>query len=207
MHLKDTGPEVRNLQIILNKLGYSVGKSPDGNFDPETETAVRSFQAGISTKEPITGIVNHATWFQLCDRINSQSQPQIVCNPNGAELRLNSQGQEVRNLQNVLLKLGYNIGSTTADGTFESGTEKAVLRFQQNNVRAYPTITPNGVADSETWKGLCSVLTRYEATPPPQLTYYVITFKQAQIFDTHSGKWGLIGQIGDKTMKARFLLY
>ena len=38
-------------------------------------------------------------------------------------VRRGSTGQEVQDLQNILIKLGYNIGATTADGNFGPATE------------------------------------------------------------------------------------
>ena len=45
------------------------------------------------------------------------------CNPSAATVRLHSSGQGVRDLQNILLKLGYDIGASTADGDFGPATE------------------------------------------------------------------------------------
>jgi len=40
----DTGAQVKQLQVALNSLGYSVG-TPDGDYGPATQTAVEQFQA------------------------------------------------------------------------------------------------------------------------------------------------------------------
>lgn len=47
-------------------------------------------------------------------------------------LKLGSKGQEVKALQEKLIKLGYDIGKYGADGAFGSFTEKAVKEFQAN---------------------------------------------------------------------------
>jgi hypothetical protein len=40
----DTGLQVKELQVALNSLGYSVG-TPDGDYGPATQSAVEQFQA------------------------------------------------------------------------------------------------------------------------------------------------------------------
>jgi putative chitinase len=58
-----TGPAVRLLQQRLNALGYSVG-SPDANFGPKTEAAVRAFQAANGlTVDGKVGTNTHARLF------------------------------------------------------------------------------------------------------------------------------------------------
>ena len=48
-------------------------------------------------------------------------------------LRKGSSGNDVQALQEVLIKLGYSIGSWGADGDFGNDTEKAVKKFQKDN--------------------------------------------------------------------------
>lgn len=47
-------------------------------------------------------------------------------------LQKGDSGDEVKQLQQNLIKLGYNCGSAGADGIFGDGTEKAVKTFQKN---------------------------------------------------------------------------
>src|SRR5581483_6729165 len=181
-----TGQQVRHLQSIMSKLGYNAGT--DVTFGELTEDIVKTFQA--NTGYDSTGIVDHSTWNHICDQLKSQSHPQLVCDPAAAsypELSVRSlPSQQVRNLQNILIKLNLNIGSSTATGNFGQGTEAAVKNFQQMASGAYPNIIANGVADSNTWKALCSVLAKKEASPPPKLTYYLVTFTQVEINKPHS---------------------
>jgi Putative peptidoglycan binding domain len=81
----------------------------------------------------------------------AQPQQQSNCNPNAATVRRDSTGQEVQDLQNILLQLGNNIGSTTADGKFGPATEAAVKQFQQTN-----GLTADGIVGPRTWSALCS---------------------------------------------------
>jgi len=55
-----------------------------------------------------------------------------------ATLKRGSRGPEVTELQLILLRLGYNLG--TADGIFGLKTMQAVIQFQNNN-----NLTPDGV--------------------------------------------------------------
>ncbi|WP_327313232.1 serine/threonine-protein kinase [Streptomyces sp. NBC_01235] len=60
----DSGDRVRQLQCMLTERGYSVGGSGvNGDFGPDTETAVRGFQndKGLTAD----GIVAKATWVAL----------------------------------------------------------------------------------------------------------------------------------------------
>ncbi len=54
----DTGPEVEQLQMQLEKLGYSIGRF-NPTFDPRTEDAVKAFQAESALT--VDGIVGDQT--------------------------------------------------------------------------------------------------------------------------------------------------
>ena len=73
------------------------------------------------------------------------------CNPASPTLTMKTKGPEVTNLQNALIQLGHNVGINGADGIFGSDTQKAVLKFQQDN-----GLTPNGVVDISTWTASCT---------------------------------------------------
>ena len=64
-----------------------------------------------------------------------------------ATLRRGSRGAEVKELQLILQRLGYNPG--TADGIFGLKTMQAVIQFQKDN-----GLTPDGVAGPLTWQAL-----------------------------------------------------
>ena len=78
------------------------------------------------------------------------SQPNS-CNPASATLAIKAKGPQVTNLQNILIKSGYSVGSTGADGDFGPNTQAAVKKFQQDK-----RLSPTGAVDSSTWKALCS---------------------------------------------------
>jgi len=61
VHLGDTGSGVKQVQAALAAQGYKV--SADGSFGPQTEQAVKAFQAKSGLKQD--GIVGPATWARL----------------------------------------------------------------------------------------------------------------------------------------------
>ncbi|WP_427918150.1 protein kinase domain-containing protein [Streptomyces sp. cg40] len=65
--------------------------------------------------------------------------------------RLGDSGKRVLQVQCVLTKRGYDIGSTGVDGDFGAGTESAVRSFQSDRL-----LDADGVVDRETWLALRS---------------------------------------------------
>ncbi|MFF4360279.1 protein kinase [Streptomyces sp. NPDC001604] len=62
--LGDSGKRVQQVQCMLTKRGYSVGSTGvNGEFGPDTETAVRTFQTDRGLNAD--GIVSHDTWGAL----------------------------------------------------------------------------------------------------------------------------------------------
>ena len=60
-------------------------------------------------------------------------------------LKKGDEGDKVKKLQQDLIKLGYDLGSYGADGSFGSATEKAVKKFQKDN-----KLTQDGIVGSIT---------------------------------------------------------
>lgn len=78
-------------------------------------------------------------------------------------LREGSTGAKVKQLQQLLQTLGFNPGPI--DGTFGSGTVKAVISFQK-----YRGLAADGVVGAVTWKELqTAVNSKPSPTPTPQL--------------------------------------
>lgn len=70
-------------------------------------------------------------------------------------LRKGDRGAYVTLAQTELINHGYSVGDTGADGIFGNNTEKAVKRFQQENVGEDGTaLTVNGIIDDRTWWAL-----------------------------------------------------
>ncbi len=64
----DTGPSVMALQCLLNGYGYSVGPCGiDGEFGPDTEKALRTFQLDLHVAED--GKSGEKTWHYLLEGV------------------------------------------------------------------------------------------------------------------------------------------
>ena len=145
----DSGEGVFELQSRLFELGYFSGRI-DGRFGAETTEAVKAFQRanGLSAD----GVVGAGTRSRL-NSGDAVTGDQIVPSEPADEgqmapgqpsaqlstLRRGDQNDEVRVLQQYLMRYGYL--STTPDGQFGSGTERAVKLFQEAN-----GLTADGVA-------------------------------------------------------------
>lgn len=68
-------------------------------------------------------------------------------------LSLGSKGEVVKELQNALIKLGYNLGAYGADGDFGSATSNAVRLFQRDY-----NLIGDGIVGEATWKKLDELL-------------------------------------------------
>lgn len=81
---------------------------------------------------------------------------------------LGSEGPDVRALQSILNRIGYNAG--TVDGIFGSRTRQAVIAFQRNN-----GLAADGVAGPATWGALEKFMLGYDSyTVRPGDTLYNI---------------------------------
>lgn len=70
-------------------------------------------------------------------------------------LRKGDRGAYITMAQTELIQHGYNCGDTGADGIFGNNTEKAVKRFQQDNVgEDGQALAVTGVIDKQTWWAL-----------------------------------------------------
>jgi len=114
--------EVRAVLVELGLLKQSADSSDTAYFDAETDRAVRAFQQ--SRGLTADGIVDAETWrnlegarWRLGDRILFHSRPEPIF------------GDDVRQLQERLLEMGYDVGR--ADGVFGPRTEKALAQFQR----------------------------------------------------------------------------
>jgi N-acetylmuramoyl-L-alanine amidase len=171
LHLGDQGTGVAELQGMLSLLGYH--PSPvDGEFDADTEAAVRAFQADVGLTTD--GIVGPATWERLLPTPSTEftppaapvtaAVPEVVETPPTQDLpetpestgrspvelptlRLGTYGPAVARLQTRLQSLGFYQGAL--DGIFGAQTEAAVKAFQQN-----AQITMDGIVGPSTWTAL-----------------------------------------------------
>jgi N-acetylmuramoyl-L-alanine amidase len=114
------GPAVAEIRAILTALGLLGAHG--GEYDAATEVAVRAFQQsrGLS----VDGIVGDETWRALDAarwRLGQRSLYHAVSDP--------LVGDDVRQLQERLLEMGYDVGR--ADGIYGARTAHAVAQFQR----------------------------------------------------------------------------
>jgi murein DD-endopeptidase MepM/ murein hydrolase activator NlpD len=114
------GADVHALQDRLAALGYATG-TPDGDFGPKTDAAVRAFQNAVGMT--VDGLVGRQTKTALVGLSYSDGTDEV--------LSIGSRGDAVRTLQETLNAKGFNSGS--ADGVFGPLTLRAVLSFQEHH--------------------------------------------------------------------------
>ncbi len=119
------GEAVSQLQRDLSRLGYPL--SADGVFGPKTDAAVRRFQRdhGLTAD----GIVGPKTRAAIAEAKQNVSLPIPT-----ATLREGSKGEQVKQLQNALVRLGFMTQAqmNTGPGTFGPRTDSALRAFQRS---------------------------------------------------------------------------
>src|SRR3989440_1552193 len=120
----DRGRAVAEIRAVLRSLDVLpvTGDGAPAEFDEQTELAVRTFQQsrGLS----IDGRVGDETWRALDAsrwRLGQRTLYQAVAEP--------LVGDDVRQLQERLLEMGYDVGR--ADGVYGGHTARAVAQFQR----------------------------------------------------------------------------
>ena len=95
----------------------------------------------------------------------SEPTPVPVTKPT---LRKGDRGEYVTLAQTELIQHGYSVGDSGADGVFGSNTEKAVKRFQQENVgEDGKALAVDGIIGRQTWWALDQTeITLYTVTIP-----------------------------------------
>jgi peptidoglycan hydrolase-like protein with peptidoglycan-binding domain len=104
---------------LLIAVGYSI--TADGNFGTGTETALKAFQtsAGLTAD----GLYGPTTKAALEAAAAGSGGGTTI-------LRKGDTGRAVAAMQTLLIAVGYNLGSSGADGVFGTGTETALKAFQ-----------------------------------------------------------------------------
>ncbi len=167
LRYRDSGSDVLKMQKALVTLGYNTGGT-DGKFGPTTEKAVRQFQQdnGIT----VDGVAGNVTLTLLYKKTeggstgssggstssgssgsSSSTGTKDYFGGNYNTLKYGSKGDRVKLLQKALNDLGFSAGS--ADGKFGTGTQRAVVAFQQAN-----GLTADGLAGKKTLQKIESQL-------------------------------------------------
>lgn len=140
-----TGVNVRRLETMLYNLYYNPG-TIDGTFDANTEAAVRAFQSDVGLT--VDGIVGTNTYSALVSAHRFSMQSRI--------LSIGCEGDDVAELQKRLNRFRKYGGAQYSsmpviaeDGVFGSGTQSAVIAFQQAS-----GLTADGIVGSNTYGAL-----------------------------------------------------
>lgn len=158
LKLGEQGEQVRNLQRQLKELGFYTG-NVDGDYGVGTEEAVKAFQKQY--KLTPDGQAGEMTLTKLASA-KATMIPEVTPAPTGS-MKLGSEGDNVRSVQQKLKSLGFYNGSV--DGDFGENTEAAVIRFQKQY-----GLTADGKVGTQTWNTLRSARATakpsYKATTP-----------------------------------------
>lgn len=134
-----SGDDVKQIQRILNNLGYNAGYV-DGIYGLQTEGAVRRFQKDNSLV--VDGIVGPNTWSKLINLNNTPKLNRLLIYTSPMLI-----GEDVRLIQDKLNSLGYKAGAE--DGIYGRNTEEAVKRFQRAK-----GLLVDGIVGEKTWAKL-----------------------------------------------------
>ncbi|HSG78184.1 MAG TPA: peptidoglycan-binding protein [Acidimicrobiia bacterium] len=148
----DSGPDVRDVQVALNALGYPVGLA-DGIFGSLTAAAVQAFQEDQGlVANGIVGPITLATLEELAaiPPASGSEEPTI---------RRGNQGEAVALAQRLLNGAGFDVGP--ADGIFGTRTHEATVAFQTAR-----DLTPDGVIGPATWAVLLPIQDELPDPPP-----------------------------------------
>ena len=174
LRLGSVGEDVRQLQIRLTALGYYEGKA-SGAYLPATQEAVARFQQHAG--ESVTGEADVDTLHLIYDAdapafADSTALPETTPGPDGfddeividgaaaiipvtpgptvafgKQLKYESKGEAVKQVQRRLTELGYYEGNIS--GNFLGHTRNAVKAFQKQNA-----LEADGVIGEITWNTL-----------------------------------------------------
>jgi len=128
LRLGSRGEAVKQLQRDLTGLGYKL--NADGVFGPKTDAAVKRFQRDKNLTAD--GIVGPKTRAAITAAKGAGSTPSLPVPT--ATLRKGSRGEQVKQLQNALVKLGFMTQAqmNTGPGTFGNRTDAALRNFQRS---------------------------------------------------------------------------
>ena len=168
LRLGDRGPEVLQMQVMLNRIARNYPAIPriqpvDGTFNEQTEQAVIRFQE-IFNLSP-DGIVGNATWYKMVflyvgvlDLAELVSEGQTFYRNEFAYsnvLREGDTGEGVRVIQymlSVISEFYSNIPPLAIDGIFGPATTRSVMAFQQ-----MAGLTQDGLVGENTWNAMYRV--------------------------------------------------
>ena len=136
-----------------------------------------STQKGVITAKVTATQWTH--WGELKGVTYDSTQPATSTVPadDWPTLRQGNKNKYVSELQTMLVKLGYDVGSYGIDGDFGKATLAAVKSFQSDN-----RLSTDGIVGPATWSALDAAIAKIGK--PPEITYTVtivgLDLEQAQ---------------------------
>ena len=155
-----TGTNVKILQENLIKLGFSCGPDgADGDFGTNTFKAVVNFQKKY--KLEVDGIAGPETFACLSKEIKKTHNTSDLNQSQSStkNIKIGDKGNNVKQIQNKLISLGYSCGPDGADGDFGNNTKLALIKFQQDN-----NLSTTGIADENTYNKLMNAVIKTPST-------------------------------------------
>lgn len=101
-------------------------------------------------------------------------------------IRKGSRGEDVKYVQEILIKLGYDLGASGADGIFGNKTVAAVKAFQKAN-----GLVADGVVGPMTYEALDNV----DPGPDPSTTLYTVQIPHLTLYQAEALKDKYVGAI------------
>lgn len=145
-----SGTDVKELQELLLELDYETPN--DGHYDDKTIIAVKEFQKDNNLV--VDGLAGKKTFAALI-AAQGKDKPEEVKPAAGKDfsnypiIKKGSINNYVKECQEVLIALGYDLGKYGADGDFGSKTRQAVRDFQKDK-----GLKVDGIVGKATWKAL-----------------------------------------------------
>ena len=156
------GTDIKELQVILMDLNYSLAGEADSYFGDETAAAVKKFQQdhdlmidGIVSKDVLEAM-QKAQGSNDADDDNETAPSEDFSNY--PTIRKGAENDYVKILQTHLKKLGYNLGTygdnkDGIDGEYGTKTVNAVRAFQKK-----VNIKVDGICGPKTWEALSKAI-------------------------------------------------
>lgn len=148
----DKGDAVKEMQTLLLKAGCKLSKyGADGHFGGETLEALKAYQ----TTHGLTpdGICGPLTWQSLKEGKSTPEESETVeKDTTRPVIRWGSKGDAVKEMQELLMQAGCDLGRYGADGYYGAVTMEALKAYQTSH-----GLTPDGICGPKTWAALQKV--------------------------------------------------